>query len=50
MSLINKTIKKYFKNIFKTVWGMIKSFVSNKGCISGEEIMLKTDNEIIIDR
>ena len=56
VSLRKKSIKKYFKNISKDgvvsnkhVWSMMKSFLTNKGHINGEEIILKSDNETVTE-
>ena len=56
MSLRKKSIKQYFKNIFndsvvsnKIIWSMMKPFLTNKGHINGEEIILKCDNETVTE-
>ena len=56
MSLRKKSINKYFKNITKegvvstkTFWDMRKPFLTNKGHIDREEIILKCDNETIAE-
>ena len=55
-SLRKKSIKKYFKNISKdgvvsnkSFWTIMKPFLTNKGHINGEEIILKHDNETITE-
>ena len=53
VSLRKKSIKKYFKNISKDgvsnkiFCSMIKLFLTSKGHINGEEMILKCDNETI---
>ena len=54
MSLRRKSVKKHFKGISKDgavtnkfFWNITKSFLTNKGHINGEEIILKCDNETV---
>ena len=56
ISLRKKSIKKFFKNIsidgvvsIKRSWSMRKPFLTNKGHINVEEILLKCDNETIAE-
>ena len=60
VSLRKKSIKKYFKHvsyfifIFHVVtkeifWSMIKPFLTDKGHVNREEIILKSDNETVTD-
>ena len=56
MSLRKKSIEKYFKNISKegvvstkNFCSMTKPFLTNKGHINGEGIILKCDNETITE-
>ena len=56
VSLRKKSINKYFKNISKdgvvrnkNFWSMTKPFLTSKGHINGQEIILKCDNETITE-
>ena len=57
MSLRKKSVKKYFNNVSKdgvvsnkNFWSMMKPFLTNKGHINEEEIILKCDNETTTER
>ena len=56
MCLLERKALKYFKNISKggvvsnkVFWSMMKSFLTSKGHINEEEIILKCDNETITE-
>ena len=56
VSIRRKSIKHYFSNITsngiitnENFWKVIKTFLTNKGCLQNSDTMLRADDKIITD-